>query len=296
MKGVGLIFMGAFFCTPSMASTDHFSIGGSTLTVTIDPTPDPFFKKAILDWVQISARGITNYYGRFPVPVVIIHVRVDSGDAIHHGVTYGGRRIEIQVGKTTPADDFSQDWEMTHEMFHLALPLLDDDYDWMGEGLSDYLEPIARARNGALSVQGVWEQWVNGFPKGLPRRGDQGLDETHTWGRTYWGGALYWFLADFEIRKQTQNRHSLHDAVQAILDAGGDGRSEWELDRVLEVGDRATGTTVLKDLHDRMGHHPYKPDLKTIWAQLGIEATDQGLRFEDAAPLASIRKGITASR
>ena len=180
---------------------------------------------------------------------------------------------------------------MTHEMFHLAFPLLDDDYDWMGEGFSDYLEPIARVRNGTMTAKNAWRQLVEGFPKGLPERGDQGLDRTHTWGRTYWGGALYWFLADLEIRQQTHNQRSLHDAAQAILDAGGNGRAEWELEEVLETGDRATGTSVLKDLHDHMGSTAYAPDLKRLWVcnwALWMERMEFYLMI--GAPLAPIAK------
>ena len=42
------------------------------------------------------------------------------------------------------------------------------------------------------------------MPKGLPQAGDQGLDNTGTWGREYWGGAMFCLLADIEIRKATK--------------------------------------------------------------------------------------------
>jgi hypothetical protein len=70
----------------------------------------------------------------------------------------------------------------------------------------------------------MWADLVRDMPKGLPEPGDQGLDNTHTWGRTYWGGALFCFLADIEIRKQTKNEKGLQDALRGILNAGGDIR------------------------------------------------------------------------
>jgi hypothetical protein len=39
------------------------------------------------------------------------------------------------------------------------------------------------------------------MPKGLPQAGDQGLDNTDTWGRKYWGGAMFCLMADIEIRR-----------------------------------------------------------------------------------------------
>lgn len=42
--------------------------------------------------------------------------------------------------------------------------------------------------------------------QGLPQANDRSLDRTHTWARTYWGGALYCLVADVGIREQTDNR------------------------------------------------------------------------------------------
>ena len=64
------------------------------------------------------------------------------------------------------------------------------------------------------------------------RDNDRGLDRTRTWGRTYWGGALFCLMADVEIRKQTGNRVGLQDALRTILSAGG------SIDKK-EVADRA---------------------------------------------------------
>ena len=47
---------------------------------------------------------------------------------------------------------------------------------------------------------------IEAFVTGLPEPGDEGLDYTHTWGRTYWGGATFCLLADVRIRRETHNR------------------------------------------------------------------------------------------
>ena len=207
-------------------SVQTLIVHGSTLTLHIAPTLSAELDSAIEQWIQTSAEGVSRFYGYFPVKTVQIYVQVGEGDDMDHGVTYQGNRIRIDVGRHTSRDQFTKDWEMTHEMFHLGFPILDDDYQWMGEGLSDYLEPLARVANGTMLENDFWRQFLGGFPKGLPQAGDRGLNDTHTWGRTYWGGALYWFLADVEIHRRTQNKHSLHDAVLAILNAGGNGRAE----------------------------------------------------------------------
>jgi hypothetical protein len=80
---------------------------------------------------------------------------------------------------------------MTHELVHLAISSLPDEHHWLEEGLATYVEPIARSQDGQLPATNVWHGMLAGMPEGQPRRGDHGLDETHTWGRTYWGGAMF---------------------------------------------------------------------------------------------------------
>ncbi|MDB5289273.1 MAG: hypothetical protein JWL69_514 [Phycisphaerales bacterium] len=268
-------------------------IGGATITVTSPADALPVSRWEVQRWVQTATTALTNYFGHFPVPALRIEIASDETGKIHHGVTYGGKLIRISLGRDTRPADLAADWEMTHEMFHLAFPDMDEKYLWMHEGLSDYLEPLARARIGDLAPEQVWAGFVEGMPQGQPEAGDRGLDVTHTWGRTYWGGAIFWLLADVKIREQTHNQKSLDDAIKAILAAGGDGSHTWPLDRVLSTGDRATGTTVLKDLHDQMGAAPVKVDLDGLWKRLGIRDDKGTVTLDDSAPLADIRKSMT---
>jgi hypothetical protein len=215
-----------------------------------------------------------------------------DGD-VRHGVAYADGRIRITLGSGVTEETLRDDWMLTHEMSHLAFPSLDDDYLWMTEGLADYVEPVARARMSLISEEKFWKDMVEGCPQGLPERGDRGLDETHTWGRVYWGGVIYWLMADVEIRQRTHNRRSIRDVLVAILNAGGDITEAWTLEKVLEVGDHATGTNVLRELHQQMGHNPFEPDLNGLWKNLGVYYGNGQVIFDDQAPLAAIRRMIT---
>ena len=61
----------------------------------------------------------------------------------------------------------------------------------------------SRAQVGGVPTEILWRELVDGLPKGLPARDDCGLDNTHTWGPTYWGGALSCLMADIEIHQRT---------------------------------------------------------------------------------------------
>ncbi len=97
-----------------------------------------------------------------------------------------------------------------------------------------------------------------------------------------------------QIREKTNNRHSVDDAIRAILDAGGNGGATWTLERVLKVGDKATQTTVLKDLHNELGPKPGAVDLEALWKRLGVKYNKGAITFDNAAPGAGIRTAITS--
>src|ERR1700741_291500 len=141
---------------------------------------------------------------------------------------------------------------MTHEMIPLAFPSMAEQHHWIEEGLSTYVEPIARAKVGNLTPEKAWGDLADGIPQGLPQRGDRGLDFTPTWGRTYWGGALFCLLGDIEIRKRTGNQKGLRDALRAVLAAGGTVEAEGPLTKNLRIGDGGAGVPVVSDLNEKI--------------------------------------------
>jgi hypothetical protein len=253
-------------------------------------------KSKILEWVSASAKAVSVYYGRFPVKSLkLLFVPVD-GSRVRGGTTWGyrGAAIRIPLGRDAGMDDLTRDWVMVHEMVHLALPDLEDErYNWLSEGLAVYIEPVARVQAGDLSAKEIWFAMMRDMPKGLPQAGDRGLDNTDTWGRKYWGGAMFCLYADIEIRKRTNNRIGLQDAMRGVIAAGGNHDEDWPIERVLSTADKAVGLDVLTKLHDAWGPKPVAPDLDALWRDLGVRVRDGGVEFDDAAPLAAIRMAIT---
>ena len=272
------------------------SICGSTVEVQIEGNASAALRTGVLRWVRRAGEAVCTYYGKFPVPHVALDVRIRDGSGVHGGVTYpeNGGHINISLGKDTPTAEFDEDWMLTHEMIHLAFPSMARKHHWIEEGISVYVEPVARVQAGQLSAERMWHDVVRDMPQGEPESGDRGLDSTHTWGRTYWGGAMFCLVADVRIRQQTHNHEGLQDALRGILEAGGNITQDWPIERALELGDKATGTTVLRDLYREMSEQPDPVDLAALWKQLGIQREHDGsLRFDDAAALAGVRSAIT---
>ena len=183
------------------------------------------------------------------------------GAGVNSGRAFGSSppHISISVGRASTGLDFAEDWVSTHEMVHLAFPSVAEEHHWIEEGLATYVEPIARARVGELSAKKVWGDMMDGMQKVC--RSPVIATRTHTWGRTYWGRALFCLLADVEFRKRTGNQRGLEDALRGILEAGGSIESEWTLARALEIADRAAGVSVLEELYEKMKAAPFAPDL-----------------------------------
>ena len=269
---------------------------GSTIDATVATDALKVSDSQLKAWVQKAADAVVAYYGRYPVPHVTLQIRSFDGRGVRGGQTFAmhGGLIRIAVGTETIDEGLASDWMLTHEMVHLTFPSVAEEHHWIEEGIATYVEPIARIQAGQFNTQRMWFELVRDMPKGLPQAGDQGLDHTHTWGRTYWGGALFCFLADIQIRKQTQNKKGLQDALRGILNAGGDMREDWPLEKALQTADRAVGVEVLMKLYSQTRDRPMQVDLDSLWKQLGIQQEDGRVKFQDNAPLAKIREAIAA--
>jgi hypothetical protein len=271
-------------------------IGNSRIDVAIEQTSVGPSAEDLNLWIRSAAESVATYYGHFPLPHLWLRITTRNGHGVGHGRTFAreGGTIYSSVGSDSSRKDFESDWMLTHEMVHLAFPSMPDNQHWIEEGTATYVEPIARVQAKHLDASEMWYELARDLPQGLPGPGDQGLDHTHTWGRTYWGGALFCFLADVEIRRLTKNEKGLQDALRGILDSGADIHRDMDLERTFTIGDRAVGVPVLVTLYRQMKDKPGDTDLSALWEKLGVKVAGKTVEFNDSAPLAATRIAITA--
>jgi hypothetical protein len=283
---------------PSIAAMDAgpqlLSVNGVRVTLEFVDSDFTHGAEPLVEWVKRSLGIVAAYYGHFPVAELRIRVSSTGGGGVRHGTTFGapGALIRITAGRDVTPAELLDDWVLVHEMTHLTLPDVGEEHAWLSEGVAVYVEGVARAQAGNQPAAEVWAEEVGSMPRGLPQAGDAGLDHTHTWGRTYWGGALFCLLADVQIRQRTGNRLGLQNALRAVTRASGGLVADWPIERVFAVGDAAVGTKVLEELYARSKDTPYAPDLPDLWRSLGIEPQEGAVRLHDDAPLAKIRDAI----
>ena len=285
----------AGFSSTALASTSQIlDIDGVRVAVELVDSDFSNGTAPLIAWIKRSLGIVAAYYGHFPASELRIRVSSASGGGVRHGTTFGahGALIRLTVGREVTQTELFNDWVLVHEMTHLALPDVGSEHMWLSEGLAVYVEGVARAQAGNRNAAEVWADEARAMPHGLPQAGDGGLDHTHTWGRTYWGGALFCLLADVEIRRRTDNRVGLQTALRAVARASGGLVSDWPIERVLSVGDAAVGTHVLEELYARSKDAPLQSDLPSLWRSLGIAPAGDSFELNDDAPLAKIRDAI----
>src|SRR5215472_11362633 len=194
MRAVLLISV-AFLCVVTMSHAAdelppaQIKAGGAVIDVTFAPGKIDLPRNDVLAWISTAAEAVSEYFGRYPVAHPHILVRPSEGrSGVFRGTTYGsdGGFTRISLGQLTDKQALNGDWMMTHELVHMAFPDIageDRAHHWIEEGMATYIEPIARCQIGNLKVERVWADMARYMPQGQPRDGDQGLDNTHTWGR-----------------------------------------------------------------------------------------------------------------
>jgi hypothetical protein len=303
-RRVGIVF-GATVAIPAMAlgnpelsHVERITVGTTAVSVEFPETQFAAGTQSLLAWIRRSMNIVSAYYGRFPTPKLRIKLVAEDGGGVHTGTTWGkeGGVIRLKAGRDVTDTQMMNDWVLVHEMTHLALPDVGEEHAWLSEGLAVYIEGVERVQAGNRSEEDVFAEELRSMPRGLPEAEDQGLDHTHSWGRTYWGGAMFCLLADVAIHRQTDNRFGLQDAMRAVLKSSGGLSSHWSIERTFQTADLATGTHLLEQLYAQMKDQPVTPDLSGLWTQLGVHGDGSTVSLADDAPLADVRRAIMRPR
>lgn len=269
-------------------------LGDSTLVEAFVPGGLSLSDAQLGEWVQATGQGVADYFGRFPVARATLLITPLQRGSIQ-GVTYGegGPYIRLQIPTGTSARQVLDSWQLCHELVHLAVPDMPYQHRWLEEGIATYVEPLIRRRMGLLTSNRLWSELMDGLPEGSAAVEAAGLDGNHSWGATYWGGALFCLLSDVRLRSQSNNQHTLQEALRGVV-AEGNITQSWTLSHFLKTAGAAVHSQALELVHREMNQGG-SLHLDQLWRKLGLEKRRDGLRFV-AAPLDFVRQGIVTDR
>jgi hypothetical protein len=206
----------------------------------------------------------------------------------------GGASMLLLMGANATPNQLYGHWMLMHELVHFGHPVIVEGHRWLGEGMAVYTETVVRARHGWFAERETWAAFRRHMTRAAPHLSGDGLARARTIDGVYWGGALLMLMADVEIRRRTEGRRALADCVKAVQAEGGVADARWALERFVRACDAGTGTQVFAELVERHVHRGLPLDLDAFWRRLGVVVGESGPGLDDAAPLAAIRRAITA--
>jgi hypothetical protein len=290
-------------------SVEQLELPGGRLRVAILPGDPPARHDELRDWIDSGARALTTAYGRLPVPdAQVLVVPIGRGDEpVPWGEVMrgGGDAVHLFIDQRRPLEEFLADWVLVHELSHLLHPRIATPDHWLPEGIASYYQNVLRARSGQISAQAAWEELNAGFERGIrgtpPGRTLAEVSETmlrdRSFMRVYWSGAAIALLADVELRRRTGGEESLDTALAGFADCCLPSDRSWRARELMQRLDALTGDTVFTELYRRYVDSDDFPDLRALYAQLGIEATGKiDVQLDPTAPQADIRTAIMAAR
>src|SRR5258708_8379820 len=88
---------------PKDDMTSSLVIGNARSDVRVEGSSLRLPAKDVVRWVKSAAESVTAYYGRFPVPQVLIRITPFEGRGVRNGMAFGDRggRITIRAGNDT---------------------------------------------------------------------------------------------------------------------------------------------------------------------------------------------------
>ncbi len=272
-------------------------IDGASLEVTrLDGAQDQSFDD-VSRWVGTSARAVRDFYRAFPVPRASVTViPVPGRDAVVFGkvLPESAPGVALLLGQHAPERALYSDWILVHELFHLGFPSFFEEGKWLDEGLATYYEPIIRVRAGLYTETELWDELSSSMPQGLAAFNQYGLEHADDFRGVYWGGAIACLVADVEARKRSLHT-GLEVGLRALREAGGNACEVWSLAEAIGAIDHALGAPTLAPVAAAHAERGTSYDLAGLFADLGVVRDAQGkLQLSDSAPLAAVRRAITA--
>lgn len=270
---------------------------------------------ALSSWIAASAEAVALVNGRYPlsrVNVLVVPTHVTRPVVVGFFSRGGGATATFFVGEGSPdIDERSLDatgrWAITHELAHALLPPVRPSDAWFNEGLTTWHQDLLARRAGMLpDDESYWRELFRGLETGRARAAGDKLSleaasarmhELAAYQHAYWGGVAIMLLAEVDARREDA---SLEDLVVALRARFGEDRPRSAADLLASVeaepGAPAVAGRAVSRAWARHKEAPF-PDVAPTLALLGVRIDEEGvIHLDDDAPLATVRRAITAPR
>jgi len=280
-------------------------VSGATLTVSLLHGKKAIDQRAVLNWIQANANGISQVYGRFPNPAPQILVVPTSGvrgdtEAIYGEVIRnGGDTVQLFINPEKSLKALMSDPTVAHDFSHLMLPYLNLRNQWISEGFAQYYQNVFLARSGIYDAQHSWQKLYEGFELGRRSRPELSPNEASEGGvrtglmKMYWSGAAIALMADVELRKHSVGTESLDTVLGRLQRCCLPANRMWSGIELFEKLDSLSDDPVFMPLYRRYADTAGFPNTTELLARLGLSASNGKIRIRRNGELTRIRAAIT---
>ncbi len=287
---------------------ERLDAAGARFDVAVLDAPHRASREGIRTWLSKAAGAVAQLSGRFPVDrtLVLVEPVPARTPAVIFGMAMraGGPHLRLLLASTARDEELVGEWVAVHEMTHLGMAWNYDTEAWFQEGFVTYYQEILRGRAGLLSEQEVWQNLHDGFGRGRRSGGQRTLSREsrvmhrhHTYHRVYWAGAALALRLDVELRRRFPDRWCLDDLMQLWerMHGGTRGGPATGL-ALMRAADRRLRQALCVPLATAQLESAAFPDLERLYARLGVQVVGGRVVLRDDAPLASLRRAITAPK
>jgi hypothetical protein len=256
-------------------------------------------------WLANAGLVVAQVTGRFPVAraQVIVMPSSATGSEVRFGHTgrSGGASIMLFTPAEVSLEMLRSDWVAIHEFSHLLHPFVVRPDAWLSEGLATYLQEVLRVRSGMLPAEEAWRRLYEGAQRGQDAEGTLGeesrrMAHSFNYQTVYWAGAAIALMADVELRRRSEGRQSLENALGGLALRPDTMESPATAQSLIAALDAAVGAPVFHEITARFLGGEQLPDLTVLYRELGLIDADGTWQRDPRAPLGWVRDAITAER
>ena len=236
------------------ATVDQFSIHGLKAF-------GPNEQDILRQWLAAGVNATRKTLGIYPRPLELYvypkksdqpvpwaHTRRDQHESIH-----------LYVDASFSLEKFIEDWTVYHEIAHLAIPFVGEDYAWFSEGFASYMQyqimaqsdilslPLEQAYKNKITPQLTWFQSQQSAASIATN-----MMKKRNYPAAYWGGSWFFILADQQL--QTKHHTSLIHLISLYQQAGR--RDDDTIQKLLTSLDKLINDSLFNDLLQQFEHTP----------------------------------------
>jgi hypothetical protein len=269
----------------------------------------PAMQGVLVEWLEHIATALLQVYGRWPRKrweIIVTPVSASSANPIPWAQVHRGRvnRIEFYTARRATADQLKHTWTSYHEVSHLLIPYRGWGDMWFSEGLATYYQNVLQARTGIFDEQEMWQKLYAGFMRGRAQTEFDGVDlktlspnlrQHGGYMRVYWSGAWYFLAADVRLRRESNGKRNLDQALEKLNRCCADKKlSVVEMVRKL---DELNGLNLFYPLYLAAIASTAVPEFEAIFTRLGITVgSGQRVKLQASGPEARLRREISARK